>query len=213
MTGEVDAPGDVPLEIVRHMRGVVHAFYLDKPLLERMKEEESKVRAMGNITVDNRGFAEALKRDRVICIVKDPRFRPPPEPTVVLESGSGDILGVEVFPFTAQKYANMEDVVWLSDGFIMFPTVPADGSESFVMPPVSFPELNPSNGCKDVISCSPAPTCDLMIRKDYGLEDDPKLASVLVAYNVLKPGEDAPDLDPNIAEAIEKEFKVFDIVK
>lgn len=209
----VDAPGDQPLEIIRHMRGVVHAFYLNKPLLERMREEEAKVRAMGNIAVDNQGFAEALKREKVICIVKDPRFRPPPEPTVVLESGNGEIIGVEVFPFTAQKYANLENVVWLSDGFIMFPTVPADGGESFVMPPVSFPELNPSNGCRDVISCSPAPTSDLMIRKDYGLEDNPKLASVLVAFNTLKPGETAPDQDPEITNVIKKENKIFEIVK
>ena len=33
------------------------------------------------------------------------------------------------------------------------------------------------------MSCSPAPTCDLMMRKYYGLEDDPKLASVLVGFN------------------------------
>ena len=51
------------------------------------------------------------------------------------------------------------------------------------MPPVSFPELNESNGCKDVISCSPAPTSDRMMRLYYGLEDDSRYASVLVAFN------------------------------
>ena len=77
------------------------------------------------------------------------------------------------------------------------------------MPPVSFPELNPSNGCRDVISCSPAPTCDLMIRKYYGMEDNPKLASVLVAFNRLKPGESAPDLDESIATIKAKEAAVL----
>jgi len=205
MTTGVDEPGDAQLEIIRGMRGVVHAFYLDRDILKQVREEETKVRAMGNIAVDNVGFSEALKRENVICIVKDPRFRPPPEPTVILESGNGEIIGEEVFPFTAHKYADKQDVVWLSDGFVMFPSVKADGSETFTMPPVSFPELNPSNGCKDVISCSPAPTCDLMIRKHYGLEDNPKLASVLVAFNRLKPGESAPDLDPEIAKVKERE--------
>ena len=183
MAPDVDAPGDKQLETVRGLRGVVHAFYLDNTILGQLKEEEAKVRAMGGIDVENVGFDEALKRDCVICIVKDPRFRPPPEPTVVLESGDGNRLGEEVFPFTAKKYENRDDVIWLSDGFVLFPTVPADGGEQFVMPPVSFPELNEGNGCKDVISCSPAPTSDLMIRKYYGLQDNPKLASVLVAFN------------------------------
>lgn len=213
MPGDIDAPGDAQLEIVRGLRGVVHAFYLDRTILEMVREEESKVRAMGNIAVDNQGFTEALRRECVICIIKDPRFRPPAEPTVILESGNGQIIGEEVFPFTADKYADKEDVVWLSDGFVMFPTVPADGGESFIMPPVTFPELNSSNCCKDVISCSPAPTCDLMIRQYYGLEDDPKLASVLVAFNRLKPGEEAPDIDPGIAEVIRKEDDTMRMLK
>jgi len=174
-----------PLEIIRKMKGVVNAFQLDKTVLEQMKAEEDKVRAMGDIAVANEGFNQALKRDHVIAIIKDPRFRPPPEPTVILMSDKGDIMGLEVFPFTAKQYAGREDVVWLSDAFVVFPNVKGVGGEKFVMPPVSFPELNASNGCKDVISCSPAPTCDLIMRKYYKLQDDPKLASVLVGYNDL----------------------------
>lgn len=183
MPAEETKGPEKPLAIISGMKGVVKAFYLDKTILGQMKEEEAKVRAVGDIVVDNIGFSTALTRQHVIAIVKDPRFRPPPEPTVELHSADGKILGVEVFPFTAQQYLNRSDVVWLSDAFVMFPTVKGEGGEIFVMPCVSFPELNAGNGCKDVMSCSPAPTCDLMMRKYYGLEDDPKLASVLVGFN------------------------------
>ncbi|MDR0508698.1 MAG: hypothetical protein LBG63_02570 [Candidatus Methanoplasma sp.] len=172
-----------PLEIVRNMKGVVNAFYLDKAILGQMKEEEEKVKAMGNIAVNNEGFSEALVRDHVIAIIKDPRFRPPPEPTVVLMSDGGEVMGLEVFPFTAKEYLNRDGVIWLSDAFVLFPEIKGTGHEKFVMPPVSFPELNKGNGCKDVVSCSPAPTCDLLMRTYYKLKDDPKLASVLVGYN------------------------------
>lgn len=178
-----DGAIDKPLEIVRKLRGVVHAFYLDDDILERMREEESKVRAAGDITVDNQGFTQALERDSVICIIKDPRFRPPPEPTVVLKSGEGETMGVEVFPWTSKEYMNREDVAWLSDAFVLFPHVEVRGGEHFVMPPVPFPELDGEAGCKDVISCSPAPTCDLMMRKYMGYDDDAKLASILIAFN------------------------------
>jgi hypothetical protein len=174
-----------PLEIVKGLKGVVNAFYLSKEILQKMKEEEDKVTAMGNIAVLNEGFSEALKRDHVIAIVKDPRFRPPPEPTVVLVSNKGELMGLEVFPFTAKEYLEREDVVWLSDAFVLFPNVKGMGGENFIMPPVSFPELNESNGCKDVVSCSPAPTCDLLMRTDLDLKDDPKLASVLIGFNDL----------------------------
>ncbi len=210
MAIDVNAPGDVQLETVRAIRGVVYAFYLDREILEKVREEEETVRAMGNITVDNLGYYEALKRECVICIVKDPRFRPPPEPTLILEADNGEIIGEEVFPFTAGKYAGKEEIIWLSDGFVVFPTMKATGGEKFIMPPVSFPELNTRNGCKNVISCSPAPTCDKMIREYHGLQDDAKLASVLVAFDRLKDGETAPDLDPLIAEFIARENAIPD---
>ncbi|MCQ2069661.1 MAG: hypothetical protein MJZ68_00835 [archaeon] len=179
----VDGP-EKPLEIVKNLRGVIHAFYLGKDVLDKMRDEENTVRAAGgNISVDNQGFSEALKRDHVIAIIKDPRFRPPPEPTVLLKSEDGTILGTEVFPFSADEYMERDDVVWLSDAFVLFPTVKGKGGETFVMPPVSFPELNPSNGCKDVVSCSPAPSCDLMMRQAYEYPDDSRLASVLIAFN------------------------------
>lgn len=175
---------EVPLNIVKGLRGVVHGFYLDNKILDELRAEESTVRAAGgHVQVDNQGFLQALDREHVICIIKDPRFRPPPEATVVLVDSSGTLLGTEVFPFNSKKYEGKEGAIWLSDGFIVFPEVKGSGTETFLMPPVSFPELNESNGCKDVISCSPAPTSDLIIKKHYNYEDDPRLASILVAFN------------------------------
>ena len=178
---------DLPLSIIKGMRGVVDAFYLDREILEKVRVEEASVKAVGTVDVVNEGFNEALKREKVICIVKDPRFRPPPEPTVTLKSGDGRLMGVEVFPETAKEYLGKDNLIWLSDGFVVFTDVNpgTGGTEAFVMPPVSFPELNESNGCYDVISCSPAPTCDKMIREWHGMEDNSKLASVLVAFNTV----------------------------
>ncbi|MBR2255170.1 MAG: hypothetical protein IJ856_05090 [Candidatus Methanomethylophilaceae archaeon] len=126
-----------------------------------------------------------MKREAVICIIKS-HFRPPPEPTVVLMSGECKIIGEEVFPWTRKDYEARDDVVWMFDGFVLFPKIPVIGGEHFVMPPVSFPELNESNGCLDVVSCSPAPSCDAMIREYAGLPVDTKLASIIVAFNRVK---------------------------
>ena len=177
-----------PLEIIKGMRGVREAFYLDDEIMKKVKAEEDTVTSPGTGTaVKNLGVEEALKRKKVICIIKDPRFRPPPEPTVVLKCSDGQILGVEVFPDTQDQYIGKEGCLMVSDGFVIFYNViPTEGSsEAFIMPPVSFPELNESNGCKNVVSCSPAPTSDKMIREYKGLPDDAKLASILVAYDTV----------------------------
>ncbi|MCL2607894.1 MAG: hypothetical protein FWD92_05025 [Methanomassiliicoccaceae archaeon] len=174
---------DLPLNIIKDLTGVIKAFYLDDVILNELREEESKVKGSMNISILNEGFNEALKRENVICIVKNKTFRPPPEPTVILRSDDGHIMGEEVFPHTMHLYEGREDLIWMGDAFVVFPTVAAKGGETFVMPPIPFVELNESNGCFDVISCSPAPTSDVMIKKHYGLEDDPKLATILVAFD------------------------------
>ena len=174
---------DIPLNIIKEMTGVLNAFYLDSKILGDLRTEESSVKGSMSTSVVNEGFAEALMRERTICIVKDKTFRPPPEPTVILRGNDGAVLGVEVFPWTSHLYEERTDVIWMGDAFVVFPHVPVVGGEAFVMPPVSFPELNEGNGCTDVISCSPAPTSDVMIKKYYGLVDDPKLATILVAFN------------------------------
>jgi hypothetical protein len=174
---------DKPLNIIKGLNGVLNAFYLDSVVLNELREEESKVKGTMDIGVVNEGFNEALRREKVICIVKDKRFRPPPEPTVILRGDDGAVLGLEVFPHTAHLYEGKDDVIWMGDAFIVFPHIAVKGGESFVMPPIPFPELNEGNGCLDVISCSPAPTSDLRIKKYYGLADDPKLATILVAFD------------------------------
>ena len=131
-----------PLEIIKGMRGVREAFYLDETIMKRVKAEEDTVTSPGTGTaVKNLGVEEALKRKKVICIIKDPRFRPPPEPTVILKCSDGQVLGVEVFPNTQDQYIGKEGCLMVSDGFVIFYNViPTEGSsEAFIMPPVSFP--------------------------------------------------------------------------
>jgi len=180
---------DLPLQIIKGMKGVREAFYLDDDIKAKAMAEEATVTSPGTGTsVENLGMKEAFKRKKVICIVKDPRFRPPPEPTVVLKCSDGQIMGVEVFPNTQDQYIGKDGCLMISDGFVVFYNkVPAEGStEFFMMPPVSFPELNESNGCKNVVSCSPAPTTDKMIREHAGLPDDGRLASILVGYDPIE---------------------------
>lgn len=175
-----------PVDIVKGLVGVLDAFYLEGDIISKITAEEATVKAVSKtIDVVNEGYNEALKREKIICIFKDPRFRLPPSPTVVLKSSDGKLMGIEVFPETAKEYMNRDDVFWLSDGFVIFPDVHPDKgcTEAFIMPPVAFPELNESNGCKNVVSCSPAPTCDAMLRKHRGFDESGKYASILVAFD------------------------------
>ena len=147
-----------------------------------MKIEES-VKASFGINCTNKGVMQCLARHNIIVIIKDSRFRPPPEPTVLLVADDDMIIGMEIFPYQKDQYLKRDDVVFLSDEFVLFPNLKPKNKECFVMPPVSFPEVERIPGIKNVVSCSPSPPGDMYVRSLHGLPDDPKLASILLGYD------------------------------
>ncbi len=169
---------------IAEMRGSMHVFPLNDDCREKILDIESDIKAALGIKVINEGVKECLSREHVVCIIKKASFRPPPEPTVMLLSDDGVVLGEEVLPYYKKEFlANVkEDIIWLSEEFVMYPERKGNRSESFIMPPVSFPEVE-EFGMLDVVSCSPSAPADMMLRKMHGYEDDAKLASILVGFN------------------------------
>ncbi|NLK26256.1 MAG: hypothetical protein GX307_06765 [Euryarchaeota archaeon] len=132
----------------------------------------------------NRGVEECLAREHIICIIKRASFRPPPEPTVMLLSDNGVVLGEEILPSKKKEFManNEEEIIWLSEEFVMYPSRVGNKKEYFVMPPVSFIEVE-ELGMENVVSCSPSAPADMMLRQMHGLEDNPRLASILVGFD------------------------------
>jgi hypothetical protein len=174
---------DEVVDYVSKMEGSRHVF----PLLDEAKENliriEEGVKASFGINCCNKGVMQCLARQNIIVIIKDSRFRPPPEPTVLLVADEDMIIGMEIFPDQKAQYLDREDVIFLSDEFVLFPNLRPKNRECFVMPPVSFPEVEMMPGTKNVVSCSPSPPGDMYVRSLHGLPDDPKLASILLGYD------------------------------
>ncbi len=174
---------DEALEIIKGMKGTKIVFPLDKKDVVEILECERGVKSQLGQKVFNMGLEETMKRDHVICIIKDVTFRPPPEPTVFMLDEEGTILGTEVLPGEHKKYREMNNVMFLCSDFVVFTDRAQKSREYWMMPPVSFPELTKIKGVTEVVSCSPSPPSDIVIKKNYDLVDDPKLASILVGFN------------------------------
>lgn len=56
--------------------------------------------------------------------------------------------------------------------------------QAFVLPPVQFIEVEELEDTCDVVSSSPDPLADLYLKEVFNFEDDPKLASILVGFNI-----------------------------
>lgn len=177
---------DEVIEVLRSLEGVIEAFALKAETRKQLKDIESGVKATLDIEVKNTGLDECLRREHVVGIIKDKRFRPPSAPTVLLMGDNGAILGEEVLPGQRSNYEGKQDLIFLSDDFVIYTDRRPTKHEYFLMPAISFPEVEKIPGIMDVVSCSPTALGDVLVRTSHNLEDDPKLASVLIGFDAKR---------------------------
>ncbi len=164
---------------VAALRGVLRVVSLDgldRDSLSGMRTPES---------AENAGVAAVLARSRAICLFKDPSFRPPPEPTLLLVDDAGKILGRELLPGEAAPADRR--VAYLGKDFVLFHGVRPQGRYRFLLPPVRFPELDAVPRLDRVVSASPDTPQDEYLRARHGVPVGRQYASVLVGYDVRNP--------------------------
>lgn len=177
---------DDVLSLLDSLKGVRKSFYLSDSMRARLREIESEVHPFGPLIVRNEGVLECLTRDRVACIVKDTSFRPPPRATVVLIDEDGVVIGKELLPGEVVKEEPGRKTLYLGKDFVIFHDGRSGRNARFVLPPVPFAEVEMLPFTDRVVSSSPSTAGDLHIRRSAGLDDDPRLATVLVGYDLRR---------------------------
>lgn len=193
-------PEDVLQEVIdtiNPLRGVLDVGVLtDEVRKNVLKIEMDKAGEL--IPVINMGVNECLNRDYTVAIIKNASFRPPPTATVQLVDNKGNLLGEEIVSNNQKKkYKEDEKAKFINPDFVLLkdqkdieedlktenleknPT-----KQAFVLPPVQFIEVEELEDTYDVVSSSPDPLADLYLKEVFNFEDDPKLASILVGFNI-----------------------------
>lgn len=169
------------------LKGVRRAFFLTKDMRAGLDAIEKQYPAIGPLTVENYGAMECLKRQHVACIIKDKRFRQPPHSTVLLMDEGGEIIGRELLP--GEKAPPRKPGVktfMLGKDFIVFVEKGRGRGAHFVLPPVPFKEVQRIDGACRVVSSSPSAAGDYFLRKKAGIDDDPRLASVVIGFDLCE---------------------------
>ena len=185
------------IHTINPLRGVLDVGVLtDEVRKNVLKIEMDKAGEL--IPVINMGVNECLNRDYTVAIIKNASFRPPPTATVQLVDNKGNLLGEEIVSNNQKKkYKEDEKAKFINPDFVLLkdqkdieedlktenleknPT-----KQAFVLPPVQFNEVEELEDTCDVVSSSPDPLADLYLKEVFNFEDDPKLASILVGFNI-----------------------------
>jgi len=172
------------LALLSSMKGVKNAFYLDDKLKAGVDRIERDMAVNGPLAVLNQGVLDCIGRHHVACIVKDKTFRPPPHATVLLMDSDGTVMGRELLPGEEAEEQPGKKILYLGKDFVMYYNGRSGRDAKFVLPPVPFKEIDELPFTSDVVSSSPSTMGDLLIRKTLGLDDDPKLATVLIGFDL-----------------------------
>ena len=183
--GETEGLLEEVLTVLSGLNGVRKTFYLDQGQRDRLEKiERDKSVSLGPLTVHNEGVTECLRRRHVACIVKDKTFRPPPAPTVVLVDEDGKVVGRELIGGEEPEAAPGQKLLYLGKDFVIFHDGGKSSRTRFILPPIAFEEVERVPGTARVCSCSPSTNGDAFLRNDAGLPDDPKLATILIGFDI-----------------------------
>jgi len=171
-------------DLLSGLKGVKHSFYLTRAMRTGLVKIEKNYPSIGPLTIKNDGVFESLRREHVICIIKDKGFRAPPHATIYLIDEDANVIGRELLPGEKVSSTKTRKVIMLGSDFAVFFEKGTGKGAHFVLPPVPFKELEELDGVKSVCSSSPSTAGDLLLRKCARLKDDPKLASVLIGFDL-----------------------------
>ncbi len=176
------------IEIIKDLNGAVDVQELsdeDKTALTKIESGRDN----DIIPVVNEGLSECLSKEFCLVLLKTEEFRIPSQPTVLLVTDSGRVLGQELIsPEDKNKYADKDDVIFLSNNFVIFKPDnmdrnPGKDKELFILPAIPFPELDEVLTISDVVSCSPSTLGDAYFKNKYNYPDDPHLATIIIAFS------------------------------
>ena len=171
------------LRVLSGLRGVRQAFYLTMPMREGLERMERICPSFGPLVVNNEGVLACMKREHVACIIKDRTFRLPPKPTVLLIDSDGHVIGHELLPGTKPR-KGQERAIFIGKDFVVYFEKGKGKGAKFVLPEVPFAEVEELAGVKNVVSSSPSTSGDFFLKREAGLDDDPRLASILIGFDV-----------------------------
>ncbi len=100
------------------------------------------------------------------------------------QHGQQRVIGRELLPGEEPPSPRSGRTIMLGKNFVIFFKRGSGKGARFVLPPIAFRELESVPGLRRVCSSSPSTVGDMHIRRAMGLKDDPKLASILVGFDL-----------------------------
>ena len=122
------------LETLRSMDGVIMADVMPDDLIREVAEMETSIDCIsGGMRLENIGLFQCLHREEVIVLLSDGVFERPREITIRMIDTDGVVIGHDVPEYLWEEFSGRDDLIWMSDGFVLFPDLSTNKDAKMVM--------------------------------------------------------------------------------
>ncbi len=104
------------------LKGVLRVERLERSVVGVVADMEDSIREVtAGMRLENSGMATCASCDDVFVILADGDFPRPEAITMEMVDDRGVTVGHDVPPSQVERYRERDDVIWISDNFVLFP--------------------------------------------------------------------------------------------
>ena len=172
------------ISYIKEQAGTVGVFEMDDGISKDVDAIEKSIKTRTNHDYVSIGYDMAMEREHRLCMFITKEFERDFRTRLVLMTGDGTVMGMNLMKDEIEEYRKREDVLFVSEDFIVFPEKHGKGDEMFVLYPYEFRELEEMcPGCMSAIGFFPTPSSDAYLKERFGLPIDQYIFSTIIAFN------------------------------
>ncbi len=172
------------IETLKKHKGVQKVEPLDNDIIDKIKEEDLSVGTSFGMAIDNQALYDCFSKDFVLCVYANYSFQHSVNSTMMMKDSNGNVVGHDISEVQIKEYQDKEDLVWLSDNFVLYPNVDMNEDLRLVMMPQEYRGFSYEDGVSEATIFYPMPSTDCMIRNKYGDLMDPQIATLIMGINL-----------------------------
>lgn len=172
------------IEYLRTVEGVLDVYEMDDEISDNIWDIEKTVRTTIRDEYRNIGYDMAMERAHRVCVFHSDTYLFGKRSIVKLMASDGTIMGTSLHPEEIPSFKDREDVIWISEDFVVFPHVVGEGEESFVLHPIEIPEVSENvPESKRVIGTSPTMSSDTVLKSKYKKPNVAGIYTMVIAFD------------------------------
>ena len=172
------------LEYLRTVDGIIDACEMDDGISIAVWEIERNTTTTLNSDYRNVGYEVAMKRKHRVCVFYDDTYIFGTRSILKMVAPDGTVMGTTVNPDEMESFRARDDVIWISEDFVLFPQAVGETEGAFVLYPVPIHEIEENvPGSYDAIGVSPTTSSDIVLKKRFGKPAVTGMYTMVIAFD------------------------------